>query len=1477
MQVFISHATADDALVRQLQRDLELNRIQAWIDSRELVGGDRLHPEIELAIRNADAFLVLVSPDAFQSDWVSAELAFALQVRQQKGADRYRVIPLTLDGTKLGAFSGYFGAAPDYVPLSSAPDGLAEALPKILAALGLELPPDLDPPIPLESKPLEDLVLELSDLGFQVDANNVRRAQARARLIYDPADSGVRAVRSQQDWRLVAPIDPIEAGELAWYLEKYPIWPGEPYQARARQVERDLVAWGQRFYQAAMPGEQTANVLAAWQGVSAKAARRFSVQVDAATLSGANAAEQREAQEAATALLGLPWELLHDGQGFLFQGARPTRVRRRLPSTRGYDRPLLDPPIRILLVSPRPEDDACGYIDHRVSALPLVDAIEHLGGLVELSILQPPTLPALREALDQARARGRPVHVIHFDGHGVYDRQKGLGGLCFEDPADLAQLERRGHRTSYTDDLGPLLRDHRIPLVFLEACQTAQAEDATESVASALLQVGVAGVVAMTHSVLVETARRFVTPFYAALAAGQRIGDAMLEGQRTLKDDDARGQVFGAGQLRLQDWFVPVLYQEQDDPRLFTRTPAPRTREAIRTDLDLRLGELPKPPETGFIGRSRELLALERLLHSERWALIRGQGGEGKTALACELARWRLRTGAARRIAFVSVEQHLTVEAVLDALGRQLVPKYSVTAFEDIAKARQPIERALREQATLIVLDNLESLLPGSLDDQAPETLVRETRDTLEAILALAQGLLDKGQTRLLLTSREPLSGIGLAPFDQPRNRRELHRLANADAITLIEKVLGQDGSGLPDARTEAIQALIDSVQGHARTLALLAPSLRAHGVEATRERLVALMEEMERRWPGQREQSLYASVALSLARLSPEQRERARVLGVFQGSVDLNVMEWMMGWGRTETADLARALIDIGLATAGPYAHLALNPALCPYLLRELEAQVRTDLGARWRQAMGEYVGFLAQQQSQNIELTATLTVLELANLLALLERVEATGDQEAVIGLTSSLHQLFQGLGRPRLQERLARVRDTAARALGARGQGVSHAAFAVQRTRIEQQLGAGQLQTAVDGARALLDGARAAGPAAYPGADYDLAMAHILLARALQTAGTAEPALPLLAQARQGFETIARERSSRTAERMASVCLGERGECLLTLGRLDEAAAAYEENIQLAEGRGDARDAAVGKGNLGTVRLEQGRLDEALAAYAEARARFEALGEPGSVAVTWHQTGMALQEAGRGEAAEDAYRQSLALEVCLGDKAKQAGTLNQLGLLYRDVLHRPEEAVALYHQAADRYVEIGDLAKEGVVRNNLAETLRRLGRLDEARREVRRASECYAQFGHAAEPWTAWGILAAIETDAGNPAAASEARAKAVAAYLAYRRDGGENHWPDGRLALAVSKPLLAGDPATAEALLNAFATRPDLPDWLRPVLQPLLAICRGGRDPALADTDGLSYRMSAEILLLIERLTPEVERRGIGDRLRRLFRR
>jgi tetratricopeptide (TPR) repeat protein len=1069
-------------------------------------------------------------------------------------------------------------------------------------------------------------------------------------------------------------------------------------------------------------------------------------------------------------------------------------------------------------------------------------------------------MPALREELDQGRREGTPYHVLHFGGHGVYDRQNGLGALCFEheDDGQLARGPRR-HALVSTPELGALLRDHGIPLVFLEACQTAQAESTSESVASALLKTGVGSVVAMSHSVLVETARRFVETFYRALSSGERIGSAMLAGQRELKDRPVRGRVFGHGEFTLQDWFVPVLYQDREDPQLFRQTPTKQTVEDWLSRLNKRLGELPVPPAHGFVGRSQELLELERLLAVERYAVLRGQGGEGKTALAAEFARWRVRARQVRRAAFVSVESHGHVQAVLDVIGHQLVGKgYSVAAHSSLDAAIEPVLRELREQPTLLVIDNLESVLPeqfvgasetGGGADRT-DALADDERDRAGEILALTARLMACGETRIVLTSREALP----APFEGEVQRIELSRLSPEDGVQLVERTLGLDAAaqGLAaEAQREDIESLVEAVHGHARTLSLLAPALRERGAAATEADLVGLMAEMERRFPGEREKSLLASVELSLRRLTPRMRERAKVLGVFHGAVDLPMLRYMTGWEPAEVQALGEALVAVGLATPESYNHLSLNPALCPYLAAGLEPAERQALQARWAEAMRSYAEFLQQQQAKNAEMAAGLTLMELANLMALLDAVESAGHAEATIHLAAKLHTLLINLNRPRLMARIAQARDAATRALGEESWG--HAQFNAERTRVEQLLQAGRVREAL-GAAEHLHARATASDGAYRFADYDRALACLLLGRALLRTGQADAALRQYEEAQHRFEEYdVLDLLGPGAAREAAGAIAERGDCLADLGRLDEAAQAYEEAIALGEARQDDSQVARVRLQLGTVRLLQRRLPEALAAYSEARERFTALSEPRSVAATWHQTGVTHQHAGNGEAAEDAYRKALAIEVQLGDLARQANTLGQLGILYATVLGRPEDAVTHHRQSAERYAALDDVYNEGWRRSNLAETLRQLGRMTEARTEIERAIVCSRGLGHAAHPWTTWCVLGNIESADGRGAEALWAYKQARDAYLAYRRDGGDGNTATTALIAEIGRLLAAGDAAAANELLQQAPT-----DWFPPLVAGLRALVAGVRDPSIADTPSLDFDDSAELLLLLESL-------------------
>ncbi|MCB8982110.1 MAG: tetratricopeptide repeat protein [Ardenticatenaceae bacterium] len=1458
--IFISHATSDDDTVKQLRQWLEAHGNLTWVDSRQLSGGDTLRADIEASIRSAQHFIVLLSIDALSSEWVQEEVRIAQKTASQRD-DGYKIIPVVLPGVQMGLLKLLFPVEPLYIFVEDAPTGLSDAVPKILAALGQELPEEWQPSQTVTVEPVTELILELTDPHIEIKGN-VRRAVATAELTYHPSD-GARAISSRR-YKITAPLGPVELGEIRWYVEKYHQWPTGVFKTRAEKTEKALPDWGHALYTTALGGESAREPLAAWQRASGT--RRFSVQVDGEPVEGTDEAEAALVREAASDWLALPWEILHDGTGYLAQGANGVRVRRRLPNRHQTVTANATLPIRVLLLSPRPEVDErgkpVGYLDHRSSALPLVQAVEELGQeLVQVDFLHPPTFPALKATLKRAKEAGQPYDIVHFDGHGVYNRHVGLGALCFEDPRDQDKIGKRLLALVYASELAAELRAYGVPLIYLDACQTAQADaDPQASVAAKLLEEGVGSVVAMSHSVLVNTASRFVAAFYRSLAEGRRVGDGMLAGQISLYDDQNRGKRMGAGYLRLQDWFVPVLYQDAADPQLFTVQAGEAARRLAGQRRQLALGKLPEPPAHGFVGRSRTLLQLERLLTQVPYVVIRGSGGLGKTALAIELARWLARSGRFARVAFVNVEPQNVqdVRGVLDTIGRQLLPKYTVAEYgNDLDAALQPVARALRDFPTLLVLDNMESVLPDH-EGNNPAGVADVT-----GLLALAQKLLAADERcRLIFTSREWLP----EPFAGAYQTVELGRLSQAEAIQLVEQVMAEHGWQPPandDATTpEEIAELVETVNRHPRALTLLAREV-ANGVRATTHNVAALMADLEAKNMGDRENSLYASVELSLRRLPEEVRALVNKLAVFHDGGHVVNLAQVMGIETEQIGAVAQLLIDVGMADMQEYNYLRLDPALPAYLKLGQDPAQLTELKTAWAAAMGQLVGFLYGQISKDSKLAFRLTLLELPNLLALLSWLEgqlatdgeATAETirlaEFVSDKAGSIEQLLANLGRPFALARAVAVREQAAALIPAWG----NARFENERLLIERLLGQNQLQAAYEKATALLEKAQAAGSTTYPGADYDLALAHILLGRVLRVGGQAAPALDLHVESQRLFEALG-ERGAR----MASVALTEQADCLTALGRLDEAAEKYTERIKRGEKLEDFRGVAVGKQQLATVHLYQKRYADALAGHEEARDIFEQQNEPRGVAVAWHQMGMVYQDAGEYEAAEAAYRRSLEIETQRNDRAGQASSLGELGYLYNYKLHRPEEAVVFYRQAADIYVALGDLRYEGVSRNNIADTLRKLKRYEEARSEILRAIECMSQFGHAAELWKTFDILCDIETATGNETAAHAAWVQARDAYLAYRRQGGYAAQGGGKYVEHVLGLLSQQKNHEAEQFFNQIANNPNAPDSLKLLMEAVFTILTGSPNPALADNLALLYADAAEILFLLDRLQP-----------------
>jgi HEAT repeat protein len=76
--VFISYSHDDELFVAELVHQFEARGIEFWIDSRNLPSGVRWREEIDRAIADAYAVIVVMSPNAQQSEYVTYEWAYAL-------------------------------------------------------------------------------------------------------------------------------------------------------------------------------------------------------------------------------------------------------------------------------------------------------------------------------------------------------------------------------------------------------------------------------------------------------------------------------------------------------------------------------------------------------------------------------------------------------------------------------------------------------------------------------------------------------------------------------------------------------------------------------------------------------------------------------------------------------------------------------------------------------------------------------------------------------------------------------------------------------------------------------------------------------------------------------------------------------------------------------------------------------------------------------------------------------------------------------------------------------------------------------------------------------------------------------------------------------------------------------------------------------------------------------------------------------
>jgi hypothetical protein len=96
MKVFISYSSKDEALATKIVHSLEEAGLDAWYKKREILPGDNWAEKVASGLKESNAMVVLVTPDALESDAVLSSISYALS----EPSFSKRLIPVVVGGSE---------------------------------------------------------------------------------------------------------------------------------------------------------------------------------------------------------------------------------------------------------------------------------------------------------------------------------------------------------------------------------------------------------------------------------------------------------------------------------------------------------------------------------------------------------------------------------------------------------------------------------------------------------------------------------------------------------------------------------------------------------------------------------------------------------------------------------------------------------------------------------------------------------------------------------------------------------------------------------------------------------------------------------------------------------------------------------------------------------------------------------------------------------------------------------------------------------------------------------------------------------------------------------------------------------------------------------------------------------------------------------------------------------------------------------
>ncbi|MCV6636110.1 CHAT domain-containing protein [Candidatus Albibeggiatoa sp. nov. NOAA] len=450
------------------------------------------------------------------------------------------------------------------------------------------------------------------------------------------------------------------------------------------------------------------------------------------------------------ALFSLPWEcLFHPQDGFLAKHPRYTISRQWRSETQLSDVP--KGALQVLLFTSQPDD-----LDAEKARLDIeteqVKVLEALGnaeneGKVQLTILDDGRFSTLKQTL-----RTREFHLVFLSGHGMFKAE-----AFSDDPAEayfLFEGENGLGEQISGQEIAQLFCGTRVQCVVLSACQSGKmsSDDLNASLTTRLVQNGVPHVIGMRESVSDVAATVFTEYLCRALVNQDALEVAVQQAREKVSDTNIFSlfrEVSGKQDESYGQWNLPHLISLQPSRPLIDWDFEPRQHVSEQMLVEsLQNIRLPKR----FIGRRKELRELGQALFSDKLKqlLITGAGGQGKTALAGQLAR-KLEQQGYLVLAYSARPEDSDWQQFLFEVQLGLEPRFAEILDKKLILCKNATQQAQlylqillqqSQQKLVLFFDNLESV-------QTEDGVLQD--EHLQAWITVAQRL---NKPILLLTSR---------------------------------------------------------------------------------------------------------------------------------------------------------------------------------------------------------------------------------------------------------------------------------------------------------------------------------------------------------------------------------------------------------------------------------------------------------------------------------------------------------------------------------------------------------------------------------------------------------------------------------------------------------------------------------------------------------------------------------------------------